>query len=89
MRAKQGMPVPYVEARVVGDDGDAAWDGQSMGEFQVRVPWVAARYYNSEEGQDKWTDDGWFVTGDVVTIDPEGYVKITDRAKDLIKPGGE
>ena len=49
----------------------------------------AARYYNSEEGQGKWNDDGWFGTGDVVTIDPEGYVKITYRAKDLIKSGGE
>ena len=89
VRAKQGMPVPYVQARVVDDKGEAAWDGESMGEFQVRGPWVAASYYKSEEGQDKWTDDGWFGTGDVVTIDPEGYVKITDRTKDLIKSGGE
>ncbi len=89
VRAKQGMPVPYVEARVVDDNGEAPWDGNSMGEFQVRGPWVAARYYNSEEGQDKWSDDGWFGTGDVVTMDAEGYVKITDRTKDLIKSGGE
>jgi fatty-acyl-CoA synthase len=89
VRAKQGMPVPYVEARVFDDKGEAAWDGKSMGEFQVRGPWVAASYYKSEEGRDKWTADGWFGTGDVVTIDPEGYVKITDRTKDLIKSGGE
>ena len=57
-RAKQGLTVPFVEVRVVNDEGEAAWDGESMGELQVRGPWVAASYYNSDEGQDKWSDDG-------------------------------
>ena len=60
-----------------------------MGELQVRGPWIADNYYNSEEAVSSWTEDGWFRTGDVVTIDAEGYVKITDRTKDLIKSGGE
>ncbi len=89
VRAKQGLPMPFVEARAVSEDGEAPWNGQSMGELQVRGPWVAASYYNLPEERDKWTSDGWFRTGDVVTIDPEGYIKITDRTKDLIKSGGE
>ena len=59
------------------------------GELQVRGPWVATSYYNQPDAADRWTGDGWFQTGDVVTIDPDGYVKITDRTKDLIKSGGE
>ncbi len=89
IRAKQGLPLPFVDMRVVNDEGTAPWDGRSMGELQVRGPWVAASYYKPEEPSTGWTDDGWFRTGDVVTIDPEGYVKITDRTKDLIKSGGE
>jgi len=88
-RAKQGMPLPFVEMRIVGDEGEAPWDGETMGELQVRGPWVAATYYNPDGKVTSWTDDGWFRTGDVVNIDPEGYVKITDRTKDLIKSGGE
>ncbi|MFB3126282.1 MAG: long-chain fatty acid--CoA ligase [Candidatus Acidiferrales bacterium] len=89
VRAKQGLPMPFVETRAVSEDGEVPWNGQSMGELQVRGPWVAASYYNLPEERDKWTSDGWFRTGDVVTIDPEGYIKITDRIKDLIKSGGE
>jgi len=59
-----------------------------MGELEVRGPWVAAGYLGGD-GADRWTSDGWFKTGDVVTIDAEGYVRITDRAKDVIKSGGE
>ena len=77
-RAKQGMPVPFVEMRVIGEDGPVAHDGQAMGELQVRGPWVASSYFEFPEADDKWTADGWFRTGDVVTIDPHGYVKITD-----------
>ena len=88
-RAKQGLPAPLVEARVVNDAGEAPWDGRTMGELQVRGPWVAASYYNLPEARDNWSEDGWFRTGDVATIDPEGYVKITDRTKDLVKSGGE
>jgi fatty-acyl-CoA synthase len=60
-----------------------------MGEIQVRGPWVLKSYYNSPEASDRFTDDGWFRTGDVAVIDPEGYIQITDRTKDLIKSGGE
>lgn len=88
-RAKQGLPVPFVEVRIVNEKGIAPHDGKTMGEFQVRGPWIAADYYNRPDSRDSFTDDGWFRTGDVATIDPEGYVKITDRTKDLIKSGGE
>jgi fatty-acyl-CoA synthase len=89
IRAKQGLPSPLVEMRAVAADGEIPWDGQTFGELQVRGPFVAAAYYNLPEAQDKWTEDGWLRTGDVVTIDSEGYMKITDRTKDLIKSGGE
>ncbi|MER3554324.1 MAG: long-chain fatty acid--CoA ligase [Meiothermus sp.] len=88
-RATQGMPTPLVEVRAVGENGPVPWDGVSMGELEVRGPWVASSYYNLPSESDKWSPDGWFRTGDVVTINPEGYVKITDRTKDLIKSGGE
>jgi fatty-acyl-CoA synthase len=87
--AKQGYPVPFVEIRARGDEGLIPWDGESMGELEVRGPWVASSYYEAPEGDDKFTDDGWFRTGDVVTIDRFGFIKITDRSKDLIKSGGE
>jgi fatty-acyl-CoA synthase len=87
--AKQGYPVPFVEIRARGDEGLVPWDGESMGELEVRGPWVASSYYGAPEGDDKFTDDGWFKTGDVVTIDSFGFIKITDRSKDLIKSGGE
>jgi len=88
-RAKQGLPAPLVDARVMGPAGEAPWDGQAMGELEVRGPWVASRYYHAPDQAAKWSDDGWFRTGDVATIDGEGYVKITDRTKDLVKSGGE
>ncbi len=90
LRAKQGYPVPFVEQRHTDENGKVlAWDGVTMGELEVRGPWVAASYFQNEEGGDKFTSDGWFKTGDVVTIDGEGYVQITDRSKDVIKSGGE
>jgi fatty-acyl-CoA synthase len=88
-RAKQGYPVPFVEIRARGDEGFVPWDDKSMGELEVRGPWVASSYYNAPEGDDKFTDDGWFKTGDIVTIDKFGFIKIQDRSKDLIKSGGE
>ncbi|MDG6988869.1 MAG: long-chain fatty acid--CoA ligase [Nitrososphaerota archaeon] len=88
-RAKQGIPAPLVEVRVVNDRGMAPWDGKTTGELQVRGPWVAARYHNLPEAGENWSEDGWFRTGDVAAIDAEGYVRITDRIKDLIKSGGE
>ena len=89
LRATQGTPVPFVDIRAVGDRGEVPWDGKSMGELHVRGPCVARAYFRNPAEDDKFTADGWFRTGDVVTIDPEGYVRITDRSKDLIKSGGE
>jgi fatty-acyl-CoA synthase len=81
--------VPFVETRHVDDAGkQLPWDGKAMGELEVRGPWVAKSYFG-DEGKDRWAADGWFKTGDVVTIDGDGYVTITDRAKDVIKSGGE
>jgi len=89
-RATQGLPVPFVEVRAVGENGEpVGWDGRSMGELHVRGPWVASSYFQNPVEADKFTMDGWFRTGDIVTIDAEGYVRITDRSKDLIKSGGE
>ena len=88
VRAKQGLASPFIEIRTVGEEGETPWDGTTAGELHVRGPWVTNAYYRLER-DDRWTRDGWFRTGDVVTIDPEGYVKITDRVKDLIKSGGE
>jgi fatty-acyl-CoA synthase len=89
IRAKQGVPAPFIDIRAVGDHGEIPWDGESVGELQVRGPWVTASYYKLPEQPNCWTEDGWLRTGDVVNIDSEGYIKITDRAKDLIKSGGE
>ena len=89
LRAMQGTAVPFVDVRAVGDQGEVPWDGKSMGELHVRGPCVARSYFRNPAEADKFTMDGWFRTGDVVTIDPEGYLRITDRSKDLIKSGGE
>jgi fatty-acyl-CoA synthase len=88
-RTRQGVPSPYVEIRARGDDGELIpWDDETMGELEVRGPWVAASYHRGD-GADKFTDDGWFKTGDVVKIDARGCIRICDRSKDLIKSGGE
>jgi len=89
-RAKQGLAVPFVETRIArAGGGQHPHDGASAGELEVRGPWVAASYYGTSDEQGRWTADGWFKTGDVATIDPQGYLKITDRSKDVIKSGGE
>ena len=88
-RARQGPAMSFVDMRLVNDAGVVPWDGETMGEVQVRGPWIAAAYHDSGELGDKWTEDGWLRTGDVATIDDEGFMKITDRTKDLIKSGGE
>jgi fatty-acyl-CoA synthase len=90
LRAKQGCVVPFVDLRVVNDDGqEVPADGIAMGELQVRGPFVTGSYHKRPRTPDKFTADGWFRTGDVATIDVEGYIKICDRTKDLIKSGGE
>ena len=87
--ARAGRPMPFVETRVVTESGVAPWDDRTMGELHVRGPWVAASYYGDSEGADRFTDDGWFKTGDIVTIEPGGSIAIRDRSKDVIKSGGE
>jgi fatty-acyl-CoA synthase len=88
-RAKQGKPLPWVELRIVDDDGGpVAWDGESTGEIEVRGPWIAASYYNDASGDEKF-EDGWLRTGDIASVDEHAFVQITDRAKDVIKSGGE
>ena len=89
LRATQGTAVPLVDVRAIGDDGEVSWDGKTMGELHVRGPCIARSYFQNPGEADKFTMDGWFRTGDIVTIDPHGHVRITDRTKDLIKSGGE
>ncbi|HKW65039.1 MAG TPA: long-chain fatty acid--CoA ligase [Candidatus Acidoferrum sp.] len=89
VRAKQGWPAPFVEIRLMNPQGEAPWDGVTSGEIEIRGPWIAANYYESPDQAHRWTEDGWFRTGDVATMDEDGYVKIVDRAKDLVKSGGE
>ncbi len=89
LRARQGRPLPWVELRLIGDDGgEVAWDGESTGEIEVRGPWIAARYF-SDDSSDQKFDSGWLRTGDIAAVDADGFVQITDRAKDVIKSGGE
>ena len=88
-RAKQGRPAPFVEIRARNEDGLVPWDGRTMGELEVRGPWIASAYYNRPDAADRFTGDGWFKTGDIVTIDEEATIQVQDRSKDLIKSGGE
>jgi len=87
-RAKTGRVIPGVELRIVEDGGDVQpWDGEAVGEIEVRGPWITGSYY-LDPSPDKF-DDGWLRTGDVGTVTPNGFIQITDRAKDVIKSGGE
>lgn len=88
-RAKQGRPCPFVEIRARNENGLVPWDGQSMGELEVRGPWIASGYYDRPDAVTSFTDDGWFRTGDIVAIDRFGCLQLQDRAKDVIKSGGE
>jgi fatty-acyl-CoA synthase len=74
--------------RIIGKNGEVAWDGQEMGELQIRGPWIASEYYKDERTKEAF-EDGWLKTGDVAVIDGEGFVKLVDRTKDLVKSGGE
>ena len=90
VKARQGYPIAGVEMRIVDDSGaELRWDGATMGELQVRGPWVVRDYYKLDGSSDSFTSDGWLRTGDVVTISEDGFMTITDRTKDLVKSGGE
>ena len=87
--ARHGLPVAGVDVRIVDEVGrELPWDGVTMGELQVRGPWITSGYYNDSRSEQAFMD-GWFRTGDVATIDAEGYIQIMDRTKDLVKSGGE
>lgn len=88
LRATQGLTVPLLDTEVVNDEGVVPWDGKTMGELRVRGPWIAHEYYNDERTAEQFRD-GWLYTGDIAVVTKEGYIKITDRTKDLIKSGGE
>jgi fatty-acyl-CoA synthase len=90
IRATQGVASPLVEVRIIDPDGEEQpWDGEARGELQARGPWVAAGYYKDDRSSESFTEDGWLRTGDVATISREGYIKLVDRTKDVIKSGGE
>lgn len=89
VEAKQGRAVCGIDLRITDDDGrELPWDGKSVGHLEVKGHWVV-HYYFKSGGQSAVNKDGWFDTGDIATIDPDGFVALTDRAKDLIKSGGE
>ena len=91
LRASIGLPVLGVDLRVADPESLelVPWDGVSRGELQARGPWVAKSYYNDERSEESFTPDGWLRTGDVATVDAEGYLRIVDRTKDVVKSGGE
>lgn len=89
IKAKAGRGIYGVEMRIVDDAGkELPWDGVAFGSLQVRGPWICSGYFGLEHSPSH-TEDGWFDTGDVATIDPQGFLAITDRTKDVIKSGGE
>jgi fatty-acyl-CoA synthase len=88
--AMQGFPLPLVELRAHDDKGEEIpRDGETMGELEVRGPWIASAYYDTPEQSSRWTADGWFKTGDIVSFSPLGHIQIKDRSRDVIKSGGE
>jgi fatty-acyl-CoA synthase len=89
LQATQGYAIPLVDLRIIGDDGVQPWDGRSVGEIQVHGPWITGSYHDLPQSESSFTGDGWLRTGDVAAVTPQGFVKITDRTKDLIKSGGE
>ncbi|MGH3112314.1 MAG: AMP-binding protein, partial [Gaiellaceae bacterium] len=89
LRAKTGTIMPGVELRIASPDGTVLpWDGKSVGEIEVRGPWIAGAYYNDDSSAKKF-HDGWLRTGDMAYVEPDAVFKIVDRAKDLVKSGGE
>ena len=90
LATKAGRGIFGCDLRIVDDEGtELPWDGVAYGALQVRGPWICSDYFKLEGSAGTHTDDGWFETGDVATIDPQGYMAITDRTKDVIKSGGE
>ena len=90
IRAMQGVAAPMVEMRIIDEAGSIQpWDGRTAGEVQVRGPWVTGSYHATPTNLTKFTADGWFRTGDIGTIDSNGYMRLVDRSKDMIKSGGE
>jgi fatty-acyl-CoA synthase len=91
IRSSQGVPVAGVDVRIVepGTTTELPWDGEASGEIQVRGPWIARDYYDDPRSHESFTADGWLRTGDVGTITADGYIRLVDRTKDLIKSGGE
>ncbi|HJF30625.1 MAG TPA: AMP-binding protein, partial [Sporosarcina psychrophila] len=88
IRALQGLPMPGLEIRIINENGDAPWDGKTMGELAIRGPWIASEYYKDERTEEAFRD-GWLLTGDIAVMTEFGYLKLMDRTKDLIKSGGE
>jgi fatty-acyl-CoA synthase len=88
-RVRQGTPGPFLEIRARSEQGLIPWDDQAVGELEIRGPWVSSGYHGVPDTDGRFTPDGWFRTGDVVSIDPWGSIQIRDRAKDLVKSGGE
>lgn len=88
IRTTQGITVPLLDMRIVNEHGEVPWDGKTMGEITLRGPWIANEYYKDERTTEAFKD-GWLYTGDIAVMTPDGYIKITDRTKDLIKSGGE
>lgn len=88
VRITQGMTMPLIETRIINENGEVPWDGKTMGELTIRGPWIADEYYRDERTEEAFKD-GWLYTGDIAVMTPDGYIKITDRTKDLIKSGGE
>lgn len=87
-RAMQGMTMAGIESSIINDNGEVPWDGETMGELRLRGPWISHEYYRDERTNDAYRD-GWLYTGDIAVRTEDGFIKITDRTKDLIKSGGE
>lgn len=88
LRVTQGLTVSLIDTEVVNENGPVPWDSETMGELRIRGPWIASEYYKDERTVEAFRD-GWLYTGDIAVITKEGYIKISDRTKDLIKSGGE
>ncbi|WP_303969366.1 long-chain fatty acid--CoA ligase [Sporosarcina ureae] len=87
-RALQGLVMPGLDIRIINEDGEVPWDGKTMGELTIRGPWIADEYYKDERTEEAFKD-GWLYTGDIAAMTEDGYLKLMDRTKDLIKSGGE